>query len=380
MAFLAEDSLSLQDYFVGLSDGNSGFGFDVGLNLRFNDQFEVFATAIDIGSLTMKNRVQEFMVSPSSLNLDITDPVLFEEELNQTFDEAFLSEELADTTFNVGLTSQAFIGGTYRFKKYYTIGLVANPKFRSGSIDFGGSLALTAILNNFIEVAANANFDQDNFNVGAGFVFNGGPFQLYAASDNILSAFQLDKADYFAASLGVNFVFGRAPLKKRKKKKKFKKPVEETLTREEMMMQELLDKENEAEAVDEPEEVVASSDSEPKNEERPEVSGEKEEEEPEEENYTGEVTLNGIAIDSKTNEKLTGISVEFYRLKSDGSREVLLFHGFYNGNINLHMQNTSDHILVIKKQGYGIKEFKITTAEVQGRSSVNKQFPMSKQG
>ena len=258
--------------------------------------------------------------------------------------------------------------------------MVANPKFKDGSIDFGGSIALTALLNNFIEVAANANFDQDNFNVGAGFVFNGGPFQLYAASDNILSAFQLTKSDNLALSLGMNFVFGRTLFKK-KKKKKFKKRVEEVATSEDRMLEELLESQEEETPVEEETVETTSSNPEPIAVEEDSQEEVREEEVPEEEeDLDGEVILNGIAVDSKTNEKLTGISVEFYRLNPDGSREVLLFHGFYNGNISLHVKNTNDHVLVIKKQGYGIKEFKISQADIRGRSTVTKQFSLSKQG
>lgn len=382
LAFLGTDSLGIQDYFVGNSNGNIGFAFDIGLNLRLNDNLEFYVTAIDIGGLTMKNRVQQFSIDNNSLNLSTSNLEEFENELDDTFEDAFLSEELTDTTLRISLASQAFVGGTYRFKKFYTIGAVANPKFRDGSIDFGGSIFFSALLNNFVEIAANANFDQDNFNAGLGFVFNGGPFQLYFASDNIFSAFQLTKSDNLAISTGMNFVFGRTNLKRKKKKKKFKKPVEETLTSEDRLMDELLNggeedtpAEEEAtvaeEEVEEPEAAAAEETEEPEEE-----TPADEEEEPE----SKEVVLNGIAVDDKTNEKLTGLSIEFYRVKSDGSREVLLFHSFYNGNINLQVDKDFDHIIVINKQGYGKKEFKINRNEVKGRSMVNKQFAMSKQG
>ena len=116
LAFLGKDSLSLKDYFVGNSNGNNGFAFDIGLNLRLNDQLEFFVTAIDIGGLTMKNRVQEFTLNNSSVNLSANNLDDFEQELGDTFDEAFLSEELTDTTFNIGLTSQAFVGGLIDLK------------------------------------------------------------------------------------------------------------------------------------------------------------------------------------------------------------------------------------------------------------------------
>ncbi len=381
LAFLADEELSPTDYFNGNSNGNSGFAFDLGLNLSLNDQLEFFVTAIDIGGLNWKNRIQEFSLNNGSIQLSSNNLDQFEEVLDTTFEDAFINEEIIDTTINTSLTSQAFVGGTFRFKKYYTVGLVANPRFREGNVEFAGSAAFSALVNNYLEVALNANFDQDNFNVGAGFVFNGGPFQLYLASDNILSAFQLADADNLAISLGTNLVFGRRGLK-RKKKKKFKKPVEETVTPEDRLLSALEEAETEEEQETEntPENEIAATPVETETPTTPEESVAETPETAEEEEGEQEVTLNGIAIDNRTNEKLKGIAIEFYWITESGEREVLLFHAFYNGNISLHMQNSNDHVLVIKKQGYTIKEFKIPKSELTGKTTITKQFPMNKEG
>lgn len=384
-----QDGLKAVDYLQGSSLGNNGFAFDFGINLRFNDQFEIHGSLIDLGKINWQNDLNRFTANERTLQLNKTDINLFEEDFERTVNQdIYGNTDLADTLFDTKLVTQMIVGAYYHLNPDISFGLTANPRLLDEDMELFSSFSFSAKLNNFVELAGSATFGEKTFQVGAGGTFYAGPIQFYLATDNVISALSLKSTNNLHVTGGANLVFGRP--KKRRKKRKKRKPSKKTEKKKRM----LVGKEDSSKSEDyvaKPVNPIVEQTTPPaKTPSTPVIPTTEPVQEPETNDNTNDiieslrfdedpalellVDLKGKAVDAKTKEQLKGVAVEFYRIEPNGQKTTLLLHGFYNGNIALHPNRYYTHELTITKQGYEPYFYTIKPGEMAGRTEVIKQF------
>ena len=424
------EGLTFWDYLQGSSLGNNGIAFDFGANLKFNENFEVFGSILDWGSISWESKVNKFSINDQSVQLDGTDLESFKSSFNDVVDNLFFNDQQVDTIITTDLVMQSFFGGYYHMSPDLTIGLTGNTRLFEEDLEIYSTLSVSSNINNYLSVAGNATYGKGSFQLGAGLVFNAGPLQMYAATDNVLGFINIDETRQIQATGGINLLFGKPKPKRRKKGKtveqrekerakarKRKERKEERKAKARFVRNDLPEKKKTGT------EAIKDEDINPQprplqtntpttantavqiDAEDPEINALVREDVPdpileedyveneaEEEDLIGNsnnlltnnfdydedlellLTLKGKAVDAESNEHLTGIAVEFYRLESNGSRSILLLHGFYNGNITLHPNRYYTHLLVVSKQGYEPGEFWVKPNDMKGLTELTKRF------
>ena len=420
------EGLTFWDYLQGSSLGNNGIAFDFGANLKFNENFEVFGSILDWGSISWETKINKFSINDQSVRLDGTDLETFKSGFNDVVDNLFFNDEQVDTIITTDLVLQSFFGGYYHMNPELTIGLTGYARLFEEDLAIYSTLSVSSTINNYLAIAGNATYGKGSFQLGAGLVFNAGPLQMYAATDNVLGFINVEDTRQIQATGGINLLFGKPKPKRRKKGKtveqrekerakerKRKERKEERKAKARFVRNDLPKKDNTALKEDKVDETFQpkpiqtntptttnaaaqiNDDQETDmlvREDVPDPILEEDYEENEGEDLIENsnnlltnnfdydedlellLTLKGKAVDIETNEHLTGIAVEFYRVESNGSRNILLLHGFYNGNITLHPNRYYTHLLVVTKQGYEPGEFWVKPNDMKGLTELTKRF------
>ena len=428
-----DEGLTVWDFLQGSGTGHSGFALDFGVNIAFTEKFELFGTIMDLGKISWTQSIGKYSINAQN-NFSRTDIEAFNGEVDRIIDNIYYNEEVFDTTISTKLVTQGFFGGYLHLTEKVSVGAVTNARINNGNTSLRTALTLNTKFSNYVEVATNVSFGDRGVNIGGGFVFTGGPLQLYLVSDHLGSLISYGSAEYIHFNGGINLVFGAPKFKKKKKKKKFvRKPsgpilvknetpveptptnsntdtyniVEQNETKEDFETNETSspNTSNESTAQKEENNVVKEKvNTAPTNNKKAEFDDDNiefaENVNPEDidENLLGFdpedepliqknednkeldalVEFNSEALDNVTNEHLTGIVVEFYRVEEAGKKKVLLIKGFYNGYITLHPDRNYTHFVEIRKQGYQDLKYKLTPAEMAGESEINRSFVLKR--
>ena len=212
--------LSLKDG-VGVKDmllnGNKGWAFDFGATWRVIDKLTVGLAFNDIGFIKWKNNVQQLSSSVSAHydNVEGSNEDYLGDVFGTIGDAMKVKSE--GTSYTTGLMGTMNVTADYDYKEWLNFGFISKNYILNGKLIPENTLALglspgsalSSVFTYSVMKGAPAN-------LGFGLALKAGAFQIYAASDNINSAINLENAKYLNARLGVNFVFN--PKKKKKNK------------------------------------------------------------------------------------------------------------------------------------------------------------------
>ena len=198
----------LASYFI--SNGNSGFAIDLGLEYKLNRYYALALAINDIGYIGWKEHIQTSGLSDS------------------TFVYAGVELQGGDIIDSISLVSDKFkVDTTYEqytsFLPANIIGSIVytpvngtdvittlNAKIIQGQINPGFGLGIRqTVSSNVIISASVTKLPQQFFNVGLGFAAKLGPVQLYMATDKILG-YSAPSIKWAQVRLGMNLVFGGA--------------------------------------------------------------------------------------------------------------------------------------------------------------------------
>ena len=198
----------LASYFI--SNGNSGFAIDLGLEYKLNRYYALALAINDIGYIGWKEHIQTSGLSDS------------------TFVYAGVELQGGDIIDSISLVSDKFkVDTTYEqytsFLPANIIGSIVytpvngtdvittlNAKIIQGQINPGFGLGIRqTVSSNVIVSASVTKLPQQFFNVGLGFAAKLGPVQLYMATDKILG-YSAPSIKWAQVRLGMNLVFGGA--------------------------------------------------------------------------------------------------------------------------------------------------------------------------
>jgi Family of unknown function (DUF5723) len=335
--------------------GNNGFAFDLGLQYNVNKELDLYASLLNVGSITWKNDVTINPLADDNIEFPTQDLDYFNSEVLE-FVDSLGRKATIDTTFKTRVPAMLYVGGSYFVTPTTSIDVVLNPRFYLGEVDFGFGVGITTRVNKILQVGGNiSSFNKSTINFGAGAAFNLGPAQIYLASDNIIPIFAFSSSKTAHFNLGLTFNFGRQ-------------------TRDERYAELNPKKKTEPKKKEEPKELLANT--------KPKENDKKSNNPPGTTSRAPielppSVSLVGTVFNGISKEQLTGVALEVYIKNNDGTEALLTKRTFGNGIILLSLRRENNHRLVIRKNGFSPNETIISTDEMGGQLQLKKEFELN---
>lgn len=335
--------------------GNNGFAFDLGLQYNVNKELDLYASLLNVGSITWKNDVTINPLADDNIEFPTQDLDYFNSEVLE-FVDSLGRKATIDTTFKTRLPAMLYVGGSYFVTPNTSIDVVLNPRFYLGEVDFGFGVGITTRVNKILQVGGNiSSFNKSTINFGAGAALNLGPAQIYLASDNIIPIFAFSSSKTAHFNLGLTFNFGRQ-------------------TRDERYAELNPKKKNDPKKKEEPKELLANTkpkENDKKSNNPPGTTSRAPTELP------PSVSLVGTVFNGVSKEQLTGVALEVYLQNADGTEALLTKRTFGNGIILLSLRRENNHRLVLRKSGFSPNEMIISTDEMGGQLQLKKEFELN---
>jgi hypothetical protein len=328
------EQFNFTNYF-SQGSGNSGFGFDVGMNYRLNDRVELSASAINIGMIKWRNDVNFRVISNSTRMFSSVDIDLLGDQIDDVFEE--LVEEgppSQGVRYQTPLNSHFFLSGQYYYRHNIWFGAMLSPRLSNGYIDWGYALSANARLGRNVGVALSySGYNMNYVNVGAGLTLDWGPVQLYAISDNVPSMFGFRDARDAQFHAGLNFIFGR--IYREELVPGLAPPPKEKDIAETQKVQGPMRKGKAPPRAEGPKEEAAPT---PAAEEPAALS-----------RY---FTLKGRILDQDNGQQLQGLVMEIYRVGGDEQRRLVYTGAVYSGEFSAPLSREFYYQIVLRKVGY----------------------------
>ncbi|MDP4240620.1 MAG: DUF5723 family protein [Bacteroidota bacterium] len=199
---------------------NPGVALDLGGEYKVNDKLSVNASILDIGSITWKEKVTNYVSSVANNNFTFNGlnvDNLFSKNSNidstfanlgDTIKDKFKVKELHNS-FKTSLVKRVNIGATWQLDNRNLAGIVIRNEFFAGSYNPSVTLSLNHQFGRILSGTITYSYiDRSLTNIGAGLAFNLGPLQIYGVVDNVIAPMQIQKTQTINAQLGLNLVFG----------------------------------------------------------------------------------------------------------------------------------------------------------------------------
>ncbi|WP_439183214.1 DUF5723 family protein [Carboxylicivirga taeanensis] len=202
-----DSNADVEDYF---RTGNNGWAFDFGGTWNVIDKLTVGLAFNDIGYIKWKHNLQELSAQTAASYEYVS--VSDEDYLSDVFSDIEEAIQVTDkaASFTTGLMGTMNITADYQHRDWLNFGLVSKHFITDGklipettlAVGMSPGSALSTVFSYSMMKGAPAN-------LGLGLAVKAGAFQIYAVTDNINSAFNIEKAKYVNARVGINFVFNR---------------------------------------------------------------------------------------------------------------------------------------------------------------------------
>jgi hypothetical protein len=202
------DGNNLINYLI--SNGNRGFGIDLGIEKKLNKYYTVGLGITDIGFISWKEGIQNVSVADTSMRY-IGVQLKGIHDLVETVQDSLLDRFSLDSNTNAYTTLAVtrFNGHfIYSPMPYLDIITSASGKLIQGQPKMGYGVGLRGYLGPKLIASANINrLPQQFLNIGAALTISPGPVQLYVAVDKVLG-YSVPNMQWAEAKLGLNFIFG----------------------------------------------------------------------------------------------------------------------------------------------------------------------------
>lgn len=213
------DSIDEDGYLV--SNGNTGFGFDIGADFEITPKLKVALAVNDIGSINWTEGVKNYELIESEITfggLDLRDLDDAGDILADTLEQLFDYVETTES-FKSKLNTRVFASGSYQVIPKGTVTATVMTRNDLGKRSFTYGLGYTHRVGKMLTVSASVSKKpKQGFAVGGGFGARLGILQLYTSVDNVIGFTDVRKMQNINMRFGVNFLFGRFSQKKKEKK------------------------------------------------------------------------------------------------------------------------------------------------------------------
>ncbi len=177
-----------------LSDfSNMGFAADLGASVKINDQLNVSASVLDLGSVSYHSNTQSYRTDANNINVSTSLSNVFQSSnalsnLGDTLRKIFNASQFSQK-YSVKLPTRIFIGAEYNLQQHGgRVSFLFADQFFPGYSNMAASLAYDYSLGKHFNFKVNYTYiKNDPFNVGTALSFQFKPIQLYLYTDNILT-------------------------------------------------------------------------------------------------------------------------------------------------------------------------------------------------
>ncbi len=208
------------NYFTNFS--NMGFAIDLGFAYQVNDNFQLSVSMIDLGTIGWKTNTQSFIEQGQFRysGVELANPInslptsVSVSDSIDTLVDKLKSTFRPDTTtngFSTGLPTKFYVGGDYLINDIFSVSGLARVRIYNNMVHSALTLSGNALLWDRLTLSASYSVMESTYdNIGLGIGYRGGPFQIYAAADNLISPFYPSKARNMNLRVGINLIFGES--------------------------------------------------------------------------------------------------------------------------------------------------------------------------
>ena len=204
---------------------NSGFGVDLGANLKLNKKISLSASIIDLGVVKWKDNLKStFTKNPGVYHeyrgMDIQE--FIGDSSNQkagfeSFRDTLIEIIALDTSsesFNTGLMGEFYVGGNFHITKNHNIGALMYGSFYRKEFYPALTLSWNSQIGNILALSASYTMYRESYvNLGFGVALKLGPEQFYITTDNAIGSVT-DNTRNLGVHFGWNHIFGKKKDKK----------------------------------------------------------------------------------------------------------------------------------------------------------------------
>lgn len=214
------DLTKIQDYLI--NGKNTGYSFDVGFNYTLFDLINISGSAIDMGSLTWRDNIENYTLDNDTFVFEGVD--IFElfdpqtsstssggiENLGDSIVGFFTNIDTNTTSFKTPLSPQFYLGLTYNLTNRVKLGVLTRNQYIKGELSTSLSASLSATVGNFFSTSVNYSlYGRSLGNLGIGISANLAPIQIYIITDNAFAALKPYNVKNVHLRFGINLTFGR---------------------------------------------------------------------------------------------------------------------------------------------------------------------------
>ena len=204
---------------------NKGFAGDLSGTYKLNDRWTFNASVIDLGFITWKDHVKNFVTNAGKYYFDGVDIGSFINDTSSnvqgvldSLGNSYKPKENNDS-YTTTLPLKIYLNSNFILnEKSFLSGMIHSTFFKKNIIP-SVTLGYNLKVGNHLSLAANYSYINHHFdNFGLGISTNVGPVQFYATSDNIIGTIDPLSGHTAHIHFGLNLIFGR-PLRDRDKDK-----------------------------------------------------------------------------------------------------------------------------------------------------------------
>ena len=205
---------------------NHGAGIDLGFQWEVvPEKVRVSGSIVDLGFIRWKNDPFNITTNEATFTfegLDVTDFPAGDSVNAEYFDslgtaildslEGIFVPDTTRESYTAPTIPRFYIGANYLINEKMDAGLLFAGEVYKGTFRPSLTASYNLRIGRVLQLSASWSFANRSFlNPGFGFSVNGGPVQLYAATDNLLTFFSPQSTRQAHLHAGINLTFGRAP-------------------------------------------------------------------------------------------------------------------------------------------------------------------------
>lgn len=209
---------------------NTGFGADLGVNIKITERLSVAASVVDLGRITWKNNLYSYTLDKNTAvytfsGVDLKEVVAgnndYLESQKDAIQQKFKLQESQIGSYSTSLPTRMFASGNYELGRGLSLGGVFFAESYQQRFSPGGTVAATKHFGKWVSTTVSYTASNRSYNnFGAGVAFNVKPVQFYFVGDNLLGIppslissgnlnNYINSTKVFNLRFGVNIIWGR---------------------------------------------------------------------------------------------------------------------------------------------------------------------------
>ena len=213
---------SLPDYTFGdylKNFKNPGIAIDLGFSYLVNKKTEISASIIDLGMIGWKTNVTRLTEKGNFLYRGINfydktqnPPVVpalkpLVDQLGDSIAAAFRPDTVG-TRFSTLIPARVYFGVDYQLSDNVSLSGLSRIRVISNTVHTSLTGSVNAMVNEVVSLSASYSVMESTYdNLGVGIGIKIAPFQIYAATDNLISPFFPATTKNMNLRVGINFIF-----------------------------------------------------------------------------------------------------------------------------------------------------------------------------